>query len=163
MGSTYIYNWGDGSSGTLPVSHIYHPGTYLVCLTEITAGGDTCETCMTICVTDPAPISVFRHRPAGTGGVVGINPLSEPAYKLAVYPNPALDNADLVFTMDKKEEVRIQVIDAQGKVIYDFPARSYDKGVQKISMSTNTLASGIYTIVFTSENKLVSLKLSVTK
>lgn len=53
-GTTYYWNWGDGTNSTVTVSNPAHtyarPGTYYVCLTVADTSGITCSSCDTVSV-----------------------------------------------------------------------------------------------------------------
>lgn len=160
-GSTYLYDWGDGYTTSFPVSHIYSvAGTYQVCVTETTSDGHRCRTCITICVVDPNPISLdYAHKMAQPTGV----PIIAPNSTIEMYPNPTADKTDVIFNLDVKGQVKLTIMDLQGKVVYETPAQYYEKGSQRITIATDKMPNGIYSVILSMGDNVMTSKLSVSK
>lgn len=186
--STYVIDWGDFTSTTLPpphlaaLQHTYAPGSYVVCVTEKMADGTTCTKCIRICVPDRLPdVSHGTGDPDGTStGAAGntknkkayINPASnemqdklrrENGSKLFIYPNPTSDNTRVDFKVDAASQVTVKVLDILGNVVLNIPTQQYEAGKQQVVVNTKDLASGVYTIVVTVGENEISEKLSIIK
>ncbi|GAA4454796.1 hypothetical protein GCM10023092_17360 [Rurimicrobium arvi] len=55
-GSTYTFDYGFTTT-SYPVTNVYTPGSYTVCLTENKADGSKCTKCIDVCYADPFPSS----------------------------------------------------------------------------------------------------------
>ncbi|MBK7556464.1 MAG: PKD domain-containing protein [Flavobacteriales bacterium] len=79
-----------------------------------------------------------------TSGPVGINELSGGSHDMLVVPDPVVDAADLVFTMDKGGPVEIDVLDALGRVVAHVHSGNLAVGDQRITLPVTTLGAGLY-------------------
>ncbi|MDZ4840260.1 MAG: T9SS type A sorting domain-containing protein [Bacteroidota bacterium] len=70
-----------------------------------------------------------------------------------VYPNPIVNDVNLSFKLKKKVQLTIYITDANGKVIYTFFNQMANEGVNKFSVSTAGLSSGIYFVTVMADNK----------
>lgn len=189
--STYIVDWGDGARTTLPpfgvvaFQHLYAPGSYTVCVTEIMADRTRCTKCIRICIPERLPDVIHGGdgtKGEETGGSTSMqrqnnnNNTIEPASNeiqmklkneindiLEVYPNPTSDNTKIDFKIETPAKVSIKVLDLLGKVVLDLPSQQYEIGNQTTSLNTRNLTSGIYTIVLTIGEQEISKKLSIIK
>lgn len=159
--STYTYNWGDGLITTDPISKIYSPGNYTVCVTETRPNGTTCTACIAICVTDPTP-TIFTppFRKSNENTITGLGFLEN---KISIAPNPATNNTTLSLELVSKDNVKVAVIDMTGKKVLDVFNGSIEEGAQKITINTENLASGLYQVQVMIGNNMSTHKLSVVK
>jgi hypothetical protein len=75
--------------------------------------------------------------------------------KVLVFPNPAKQNISIVLQEKDITNVYIQIIDSQGKLLYDG-----DKKYQEIiNLEISDLASGIYQIYLNANGKTNTVKL----
>jgi len=81
--------------------------------------------------------------------------------KLNVYPNPAVDYAELEVDLINDNGAKVTLIDVWGKVLkaQDFNVVS---GSQKLNFQFGSLPSGVYTINVKANNRSYSKKLIVT-
>lgn len=187
--STYIIDWGDFTTTTLPpphllaLQHLYAPGSYVVCVTEVMADGTRCTRCIRICVPERLPdVTDGTGDPDGTGTSGSmknndpskgyINPASnemqtklkrESDSKLFIYPNPTSDNTKINFKVDAVSQVSIKVLDILGNVVLNIQNQQYEAGNQNVAINTKDLTSGIYTIVVTVGEIEISEKLSIIR
>lgn len=188
--STYIVNWGDMTSTTLPpphllsLQHVYAPGSYVVCVIEIMADGTSCTRCIRICVPERLPDVSGADGPGGTStGASGkvnkqepvkgsINPASgemqsklkrESNDQLFIYPNPTSDNTKINFKIGTASQVSVKVLDLLGKVVMTLPVQRYEAGNQNVIINTKELTNGIYTVVVTIGENEISEKLSIIR
>jgi len=103
-------------------------------------------------------ITVRKH--VHTTGVASIGSGIE---KLNVFPNPATDQAHITFNLSQAGSVKFQVYDALGRPAFNVPAEDMVAGGQQINFSTNSLASGVYNVVITTDNGSESQTLSVVR
>jgi Secretion system C-terminal sorting domain len=71
---------------------------------------------------------------------------------LLLYPNPAVDYTELVFTSDEAFNTNIRIISGKGQLVKNIQA-AVQKGFNKIRINTASFGSGTYTIELNS-NKL---------
>lgn len=92
----------------------------------------------------------------GTSAVIAENSLS-------IYPNPSRQQAYLDFNLTEKTEVTINIIDITGRVVGNLPSEHLTPGQQHISISTASLASGMYQIIIRTPTHTLSRNLAVIK
>jgi hypothetical protein len=151
--STYIVDWGDGTSSGIG-SHTYSSyGYYLVCVTEITAGQEVCHTCIRFCFeraqvsTEPNPKAVNPSKGISTRDLERIAgeelKMVQVQEGYTVLPNPAKDYVQVHTELSKEETVSLELVDMGGKVL----ARKsgvYERGGQKIELDTKAVSNGMY-------------------
>ncbi len=159
-GSTYLYDFGNGTTSSGPISCFYPTaGIYKVCVTE-TFGhpGTTCKTCMDICVGATQIIVPFAKKTDGNDFIS-----SKGDNQISIYPNPASSKTELKIGMSKQENVSVQVIDMTGKKVADIFNGTMNEGSQTLTINTENLASGLYQVKMMIGNKVTTQKLSVVK
>lgn len=84
-----------------------------------------------------------------------------PLFDLEIFPNPAIDALYMSWS-DLSTDVQITMLDASGKVVF---ARFFElgSGQQKLKINTQEFATGLYTLVFTSEHGVDQEKVLVRK
>jgi len=151
--STYIVDWGDGTSSGIG-SHIYSSyGYYTVCVTEITAEQEVCRTCIRFCFeraqagTEPNPKSV---NPSKGFSIRDLERIADEELKMVqvqegytVLPNPAKDYIQVHTELSKEETVSLELIDMGGKVLAS-KSGVYERGGQKIELDTKRVSNGMY-------------------
>lgn len=152
--STYIVDWGDGTSSGIG-SHTYtSSGYYQVCVIEITAQGEECRTCIRFCfevgrggVVTPAEKSA---NPSKGFSIRDLERIAEEELKMVrveqgytVLPNPAKDYIQVHTELSKEETVSLELIDMGGKVLAS-KSGVYERGGQKIELDTKRVSNGIY-------------------
>ncbi len=70
---------------------------------------------------------------------------------LSVYPNPATDNINLTFNLQKTSNVFVSVIDLTGKQVFNTELYSVGSGNQNIPINVSDLKAGTY-LVFLKQN-----------
>lgn len=152
--STYIVDWGDGTSSGVTTSHVYaSSGYYVVCVTEITKEQEICRTCIRFCYesaqvsTGPNPKSMT---PANRFSLKDLERIADEEMKLirveegySVLPNPAKDFIQVHTELSREETVSLELIDMGGKVIAS-KSGVYERGGQKIELDTKRVSNGMY-------------------
>lgn len=143
----YAINWGDGSTPTISNSgnHTYtEPGEYEVCgyYTDIlNVANCTVFDCEDVEIT------------------VGISESTLLLSQLSIVPNPVAENTQLLFSLEKASEIRIDVLDVLGKMV-DTPMKGIrGQGSQRESWNTAQLSSGVYFVKVTagSEQQVIRI------
>jgi hypothetical protein len=75
---------------------------------------------------------------------------------LNLYPNPTQDNVTLNIRLNKKVTININVVDIQGRLLYNNTKNDLFQGNQAINIPLSNLDSGIYFVKIEVDNKLVS-------
>ena len=92
---------------------------------------------------------------SGTGPV-GINELQKEYGDLSQnYPNPFSGQTKLFLVLNKDAQTLIEIYDQKGSIIKVLMNQYLTKGRYELNWSDTSLANGIYTTVWTSDNKLV--------
>ncbi len=81
-------------------------------------------------------------------GPVGIEPENEVANQnfLELYPNPATENANVNYFLDKNSDVSIYVFDMRGRIVRHIKLDNQNAGSHTESISVNDLTQGVYAV-----------------
>lgn len=96
-----------------------------------------------------------------TNNTESVTNVNAAANVVSLYPNPTKENAVLSITLANNSNVRVDVIDALGRVITTPANSAMAAGVQKINISTAGFATGIYNIKITTDAGTTTERLSV--
>jgi len=94
-------------------------------------------------------------------GLVGLEENSQVIASAKIYPNPAMDKATIAFQTTQSEDYTIEVMNTMGQVVYSIALLNVETGRTTHDFSTEDFANGIYTVRISSENGLMSKRLSV--
>lgn len=83
--------------------------------------------------------------------------------KMDIYPNPAVNNAQIAFALENNDDVTVQVFDITGKTIYTETLGSLSAGIHNIQLDTEDLASGNYYVSIKNSKNRLTKKLVITK
>lgn len=79
-----------------------------------------------------------------------------------VYPNPAQDNTMVQFSTDKQEDMTVEVVDLNGKVVKNIFSGQLNEGEHQFPLPTAELSAGIYLVrLVTDDGKYLTRKLVV--
>ena len=81
------------------------------------------------------------------------------SFNASVYPNPAIDQVNLGFSLPVREKLSIELYQANGVLLNTISNKIYDAGNHQIDLNTSYLSSGIYLIKFRSGNDNQTIKL----
>lgn len=93
---------------------------------------------------------------------VSVDDLQNNVGNVKIMPNPATSQAVVLFTLNDKSNVNVNVVDAMGRSVYT-NATSYESGAHRIILSTDAFAAGTYTVILRSETGMVSERLVIAK
>ena len=122
--------------------------------------------------TQDNPSTGFRPlNPSVIRMITGVRALSNPtknivntsSLKINIFPNPSNDHILLKFSLEKNQQVKIDLIDIQGRIIRRIQAADLNAGLQKITINTTDLKSGKYFIRLRSDEFEVSRAFVVMK
>ena len=97
--------------------------------------------------------------------VVGVTENSIGNADLMVYPNPSNESSTIAYYLNKKAEVKLEVVDVLGKKVAELTNGSQAEGDYKfdVSKSANGLRNGIYFIRLTIDNESTTQKWVITE
>ncbi len=82
--------------------------------------------------------------------------------ELTVFPNPADQAAEIVFSMMKKEEVKIELFNLEGKKLQDVYSGELLAGESRVSVKTGRLAAAMYLVKVSGGGKSRFINLMVS-
>lgn len=132
---TWSWDFGDGNTSNVenPVNVYTSPGQYIVTL--VVSGP---------CGTDSIT-AIFE------ASIVGINEL-DLSDRLEIHPNPNTGVFTINMTTESNEPVNAELMDAQGKLVWNKKYTS--NGVMKETVDLSTLARGVYALRLTVNNQV---------
>jgi hypothetical protein len=153
-----ISNGSYSTTVTNPATILVPYGTYTICYTVISEGGQRCTVCKDVCF-------------GGSGvningdGRLGALRMSQNARlgstNLAISPNPSSTSAAVTFYTDADAAVQVQIVDALGRNVYERPETRLSKGTQRFDIETSSLSTGLYTLKLYINKTLITHKMSV--
>lgn len=96
------------------------------------------------------------------GGVTAINELKNVKDKVVVYPNPSSSETTIQLNLLEPSDVIITSINPLGQGIYK-EKTNCNAGLNNIKIDTEQYPSGIYTLIISTKNGVITKKLTVTK
>ena len=156
-GANYSWSFSNGSTSNsqTPFFTLNNSGSYLLCLT---VSNPTINCVATFCdtITIDSVGNVFKSNVSNSNGVVGVNIIASPKLStvtsiknvesnnsIELMPNPINSNAVLTMKSEKSENVRIDLVDVTGKVVFT------DNIINAAGSNTHTLdfssiSNGVY-------------------
>ena len=108
-------------------------------------------------------------RPLISGGFYTDNqntaviPLSAQNESMEVYPNPAVSSANISYSLNKAERVRIEIIDSLGKTVTTLVNSKFPAGNHTFLWNDISCPSGSYFVRFRTSNNEIVRKLIISK
>ena len=94
----------------------------------------------------------------------GINELSSAIESASeVYPNPAGNNSNISVTLKRENDVKVQVYNALGALVYTSAPQKYAPGKHKISIDCSSYNSGLYFMNVVADGAKVTRRFVVNK
>jgi len=94
---------------------------------------------------------------------VGVADVNSGLDGVKVFPNPASDLTHIQFNLSEPTNVGFTIYDMTGRVVLSGASELMVAGAHQMNISTETLSSGIYNVVVTSDKGQVSQRLSIAK
>lgn len=94
---------------------------------------------------------------------VGIDDPTEVLSNVVVYPNPAVNNTTVSFSLENPSTVLVTVKDLTGKTVMTLNQQNLVSGQQNITFDTGNLKGGLYFCTLATEQGEVSTKFTVTQ
>ena len=95
--------------------------------------------------------------------VTSTEEIADAKFNLSVYPNPTADIADVTFYLENGNNVKMEVYNTMGALVYTKNAGNLTKGNHKIAFNGEELNSGFYFVNLTIGNKVITKKVTLTK
>lgn len=157
--------WGDATYfGTTPTLNSNYTKTYNVSLNSAWKSKDISFVAFVNYYTPNASLDeyvILNAEEKTLDELVGINENEIIAEKMQVSPNPANNYTNLTFELIEDQNVVIDILDINGKVINSLDYGTLNKGKQLISLNTSTLAKGFYFINLKAANQNITSKLVI--
>jgi hypothetical protein len=159
-----------GSSAVFPTSYddgtnywvdvLFVPDTYTFNLTSVTDNNNCGNSgaLQTLTVTSEV---------CGGGRVAGpritemVTIDKEHVYSLQGYPNPAHDQARIMYSLPENTAVTLNLFDMHGKLISVLASGMKEKGAHTVHVNTSTLAKGVYYYTIRARDYIATRKLVV--
>jgi hypothetical protein len=94
-------------------------------------------------------------------GTVGINEIDFAVSDMQLYPNPASGDVAITYTLSKRSDVRIEVLDLLGKQVQVVERENRIPGVHLTNLDISTISKGVYFVSLKTENGVVAKRLIV--
>ncbi|HWY33920.1 MAG TPA: T9SS type A sorting domain-containing protein, partial [Nitrosopumilaceae archaeon] len=92
----------------------------------------------------------------------GIHELSNITY-MSLYPNPTSSQVTLAVSLASSETISINIFNNMGELVYSETKNSMPAGDSKITLATEGLANGFYSVTLSSKQGYITKKLAVSK
>ena len=91
---------------------------------------------------------------------VNITEINNDVLNFFCYPNPAKEQAEIVFEIKKPEAVKMEMIDAKGSLVKEICNQTFNAGKQKLLLNLSSYPKGVYNCVISVNNHLKSIRLA---
>ena len=105
---------------------------------------------------------VFQAASSWVTVISGMEEISSGVY-FNLYPNPTSDDANIQFSLDKEQNVSIEVYNMLGQSMYSLNEGMMSSGQHTITIPGKGLTSGVYFVKFTTDNASTTQKLVIQK
>jgi thiol-disulfide isomerase/thioredoxin len=82
-------------------------------------------------------------------------------FDLSIYPNPASTETKVAFNLTQNAETSVQILDAYGKVVFDYNLGNMNSGNVEFSVDTEKYAAGVYFVRLRAGNETYSERLII--
>ena len=97
-------------------------------------------------------INIIDGATVGLEGVTFVN-------RLDLYPNPSANQTTLKYSLDRSDDVRVDVLDLSGRVISPVFLGTQAAGEQKVNIELSGLVQGVYLVRIQSGGEQIVRKL----
>jgi hypothetical protein len=105
---------------------------------------------------------VFNANTVPLSSATAVKQLSSEKIEVAVYPNPAKNNATIELSLAKEETVTINVLSVMGQLVHS-ETLNVPAGVKTINLNSENWSNGIYNVNITTNSGSTSRKLEIIK
>lgn len=102
---------------------------------------------------------------AGKSGyiTVGLQENEVSNFETSIYPNPTNGMTNVAISLNEASDVALQVIDAQGKVVFNAPTANLAAGQFMYNVDLSEVPNGFYFAKIVVNNEVKTMKISVSK
>ncbi|RYE24976.1 MAG: Omp28-related outer membrane protein, partial [Sphingobacteriales bacterium] len=94
---------------------------------------------------------------------LGVSNVKAGVEGLTIFPNPASNNVNINFSLIENTKVAVQVIDAAGRIVSSLPMQSMNSGNNHLSIATDQLPAGVYSVRLQTEKGIMVKQLAIIK
>jgi hypothetical protein len=124
-------------------------GSYRICHTVVSYNGSSCTSCIDVCMTTESSSSSSDGIVKRTTGVSG--PAQTGPGDFMLQPNPATDMTNISFNLQSATDLKLEVVDALGRVIRTNNYKYSSQGKYRVELNTSDLSTGVYTLRLTTK------------
>ncbi len=95
--------------------------------------------------------------------VTSTEKIADAKFAFNVFPNPTVNNADVSFTLETADNVKMEIYNAMGALVASQNAGILTAGNHKMAFDGTDLNSGFYFVNLTIGNKVITKKVTLTK
>ncbi len=96
--------------------------------------------------------------------LLGVNNIANVLESVSeVYPNPTNTNASLAISLKQENDVKVQVYNSLGALVYTSPNQKYAQGKHKLTVDCNNYNSGLYIVTVTAGDSKITKRLVINK
>ena len=98
-----------------------------------------------------------------TVGTLGLSNVTAGIDGVRTYPNPAREQANVLFNLNDASDISVTVYDVAGRVVYSVPATSMTSGNQMVTVPVSNFTDGIYNVVIGNDKGFVTDRFTVVR
>lgn len=140
-------------------SYLLAPGSYEICLHHKGESSE-CRKCLRVCIPDNGAVP-HPAKKAGPNSQLG-NATQQTFEIGKVYPNPATSQVNIELNSSEGSAISVKMYDVMGKVVREENVTA-TQGQTSITMSTERLSTGIYTLHISDGQSVIVKKIEVKK
>jgi hypothetical protein len=80
-----------------------------------------------------------------------------------IYPNPAMTNTNVTYSLDQKSDVQVEIYSISGALVFESPVTSQNIGEQSFQINTTSLEEGVYFVNLKINENIITKKITVIK
>lgn len=159
--TTYLWDFGDGTTSTLAYpSHTYATTTPVsLCLTV--ADGTGCTD--TYCDTITPGLGMSTTFTINVINPLGVSENVSTITSLENYPNPFSDNTTINYAINKEANVSISIVDLLGHTIAEIENENKSSGEYSVTWNSQGVSDGMYLLQLKVNNNIKTKKIIVNK
>jgi hypothetical protein len=93
----------------------------------------------------------------------GVSSIEKVADRIALYPNPAINAANLEIQGAKSDRVSLQIADVTGRIVKDLGIRATGADGSVMTIDVSSLTTGSYRLIMSTTNAYTSLPLQIVR
>jgi thiol-disulfide isomerase/thioredoxin len=94
---------------------------------------------------------------------LGVSDVKAGVEDLTIFPNPATNSVNINFSLVENAQVGVQIVDAAGRVVSSVPFKNMSIGNNHLSIATDQLPSGVYSVRLQTPKGMMVKQLAIVK